>query len=95
MTGSFANSEVDSVIQDGHWNWGYARSESLVTILSQLPLIEIGDEDTTWWVSSKTCVFSVASAWIKSELKGLRSIGGKLYGSLKLFLDVLLYFGWK
>lgn len=27
---------------------------------------------------------------IKSELKGLRLIGGKLYGSLKLFLVVLL-----
>lgn len=57
-SGSFANSKLASVIQDGH-----ARSESLVTILSQLPLIEIGDEDTTRWVSSKTYVFSVSSAW--------------------------------
>ena len=65
MTGSFANSKLASVIQDGHWNWGYARSERLVTLLSQLPLIEIGDADTAWWIPSKTGVFSVASAWWK------------------------------
>ena len=34
-----------SVIQDGNWNWGYARSENLVAILSKLPLIEFVDID--------------------------------------------------
>lgn len=39
---SSVNAKLASVISDRNWDWGHARSEDLVTILSKLPLLEIG-----------------------------------------------------
>ena len=39
---SSVNAKLASFISDRNWDWGHARSEDLVTILSKLPLLEIG-----------------------------------------------------
>ena len=42
---SSVDAKLASVVQDGNWNWGYARPENLVASLSKLPLIEFVDID--------------------------------------------------
>lgn len=46
------SAKLASVIHDGYWKWGVCRSENLVTILSQLLSIDIGDANKAWWIPS-------------------------------------------
>ena len=66
---SRVNAKVSSIIHNKTWNWGSARSDDLVTILSKLPLVAIGDIDTAIWVPSKSGQFSIASAWDQIRTK--------------------------
>ena len=60
---SSINAKLSSVIQYKAWNWGSARSDVLVSNLSKLPLIDIGECDKVVWIPSKSGIFSISSAW--------------------------------
>jgi hypothetical protein len=57
------------VILNNDWNWGSARSDDLVTIISKLPLADIGECDKASWTSSKSCFFAFANAWDQIRTK--------------------------
>ena len=60
---SAVKAKLSSVILNRAWNWGYARSDDLLTIISKLLMVEIGEYDKAVLISSKTGSFSIANAW--------------------------------
>jgi hypothetical protein len=60
---------LSSVILNNDWHWGSARSDYLVTIISKLPLVDIGECDKASWTSSKSGSFSIANAWDQIRTK--------------------------
>ena len=55
--------KVNSVLKDKTWNWRPARSKTLLTIHSQLFLVELKNEDKTIWQATKSGKFSYAATY--------------------------------
>lgn len=74
--GSQTNAKLSSVICYQNWRWPPAKSESLVMIQSQLPLVQIGDHDQPTWSISKTGSYTVLRHGSILEIKSYLLFGG-------------------
>ena len=66
---SSIDAKLSSVILNMAYNWSNARSDDLVTILSKLPWIAIGECDKAVWISSELSIFSISSSWYQIRLR--------------------------
>ena len=57
--------KVNSMLKDKTRNWRPARSKTLVTIHSQLFLVELKNEDKTIWQATKSGKFSCAVIYVE------------------------------
>jgi hypothetical protein len=64
---SYAHSRLDArlstVITDGEWFWGPARSDSLVEIQSKLSMLTLGGNDIPKWMVYKSGNYCSADTW--------------------------------
>jgi hypothetical protein len=61
--GSHTNAKLSSFICNNQWNWPPARSDALVCIQSQLPLVPLGESDQVLWNFSKTGTYHCSETW--------------------------------
>lgn len=57
------DARLSSVIKDGEWFWGPARSDSLVEIRSKLSMAALSGNDVPKWVVSKSRNYCSADTW--------------------------------
>lgn len=65
------NVMVLSDLQDRGRHWPSAKYEDLVTMQSKLPLIELVDENRSYWIPSKSSLYSCFSTWSYIRRKNL------------------------
>ncbi len=66
---SRTEAKLDTVLKNKTWSWILARSEELVTIQSQLGLVELKDEDTVKYSATKSGSFSCAATYDEIRAK--------------------------
>jgi hypothetical protein len=54
---------LDSVINDGHWNWRSAYSDQLINIQIKLSLVPLSEKDIPQWSASKNGMYSCSNTW--------------------------------
>jgi hypothetical protein len=68
-SGSKIDAKLASVIKGKSWCWPPARSEELVNIQSQLPLVQIGEVDHPIWSIEKRVFIIWAETWETTWLR--------------------------
>jgi hypothetical protein len=54
---------MSSVLRDKTWYWQPARSEDLVKVQSQLPMVSIGENDQPTWSISTRGIYNCVETW--------------------------------
>jgi hypothetical protein len=57
------DARLSTVITDGEWFWGPARSDSLVEIQSKLSMVTLGGNDIQKWMVYKSGNYCSADTW--------------------------------
>jgi hypothetical protein len=90
---SSLEAKFSSVIQNGNWFWGPARSEALVEIQARLSEVGLGPCDKPVWSASRKGIHVCSETWEVLREKNEEVMWCKMVWFPLLFLSRLLFYG--